>query len=109
MEQNIEFFVPPILEVYMVQIKTGQVPYLDRWVDREHFCAFVYNDTEQRLAKSYDEFTNLISSGLWFDRKDHADKVILKVANSTPLEEPKPVDKRQATKNQFRAASSLGK
>lgn len=92
---------------------SGQVPYLDRWVQRDHFCAFVYNGSEQRLAKSYDEFTNLIASGLWFDRPDHADRVILKVANSTPLESPAPVEevkvKKSGSKNQFKAASSLGK
>lgn len=43
-----------------------QVLYLGRFVSREHFCAFVYNSTGQKLAKSYDEFSSLISSGVWF-------------------------------------------
>lgn len=48
-----------------------QVLYLGRWVSREHFCAFVYNSTGQRLAKDYEDFSVLISSGAWFaERKD---------------------------------------
>jgi hypothetical protein len=48
-----------------------QVLYLGRFVSREHFCAFVYNSTGQRLVKSYDEFSSLISSGVWFaEQKD---------------------------------------
>lgn len=43
-----------------------QVLYLGRWVSREHFCAFVYNTTGQKLVKSYDEFSSMISSGAWF-------------------------------------------
>jgi len=43
----------------------SQVLYLGRWVSREHFRAFVYKNDEQKLAKSYDEFSQLISSGLW--------------------------------------------
>jgi hypothetical protein len=42
-----------------------QVLYQGRWVSREHFCAFVYNKEGQKLAKSYAEFSALISSGLW--------------------------------------------
>ena len=47
-----------------------QVLYLDRWVSREHFRAFVYNSTGERLANSYQEFSDLIASGIWFARKD---------------------------------------
>ncbi len=43
----------------------SQVLYLGRWVSREHFRAFVYNENGQYLAKSYDEYSKLISSGLW--------------------------------------------
>jgi hypothetical protein len=61
-----------------------QVLYLGRFVSREHFCAFVYNSTGQRLVKSYDEFSSLISSGVWFaEQKD------VPVAN----EDPNNVDK----------------
>lgn len=45
-----------------------QIMYLGRWVDREHFRAFVYKTGgEKKLAGSYDEFKTLISSGVWFD------------------------------------------
>ncbi len=92
-------------------VKTGQVPYLDRWVDREHFCAFAYNETEQRLAKTYDEFSNLLATGLWFDSREHALEAIAKVSNSTPLaQEEIPIDeikvRRDKTKNQFKAVNS---
>ncbi len=46
-----------------------QVLYKGRWVSREHFRAFVFNKEGQKLAKSYHEFSNLISSGLWFQDK----------------------------------------
>ncbi len=48
-----------------------QVLYKGRWVSREHFCTFIYNRTSERLVKSYDEFSEAISSGAWFaDKKD---------------------------------------
>ena len=47
----------------------GQVLYLGRWVSREHFRAFVYNNEGQKLAKSYQEFSDLVSSGLWSAEK----------------------------------------
>lgn len=43
-----------------------QVEYLGRWVDRTTFCAFVYNGSEQKLAKNYNEYEELIASGIWF-------------------------------------------
>ena len=46
-----------------------QVLYKGRWVSREYFAAFVYNSTGQKLAKTYDEFSELISSGIWFETK----------------------------------------
>lgn len=52
-----------------------QVLYLGRWVDREHFRAFVYNvSKEAKLAKSYVEFENLLSTGIWFDSLDNLPK-----------------------------------
>ena len=49
-----------------------QVFYNNRWVDKEHFRAFVYNaNKEQRLAKSYKEYEDLIASGLWFSNKEN--------------------------------------
>lgn len=56
-----------------------QVLYLGRWVSREHFCAFIYNNTGEKLVKSYDEFSELISSGIWFaERKNDACPKIIK-------------------------------
>jgi len=42
-----------------------QVLYMGRWVSKEHFKAFVYSANEVKLAKSYQEFSELVSSGLW--------------------------------------------
>ena len=42
-----------------------QILYDGRWVSRQHFKAFVYNSEGSRLAKSYQEFTDLITSGVW--------------------------------------------
>ena len=49
-----------------------QVNYNGRWVDKEHFRAFVYNETEQKLAESYKQYEDLIATGLWFDSKAQA-------------------------------------
>jgi argininosuccinate synthase len=58
-----------------------QVLYLGRFVSREHFCAFVYNSTGSKLAKSYDEFSSLISSGVWFaEEKDVPEAKVDKVS-----------------------------
>jgi len=62
-----------------------QVLYRGRWVSREYFCAFVYNSAGERLAKSYQEFSDLISSGVWF-----ADKSDIP-SNSMELEDAKVV------------------
>lgn len=53
----------------MSQVIDAQVLYQGRWVSREHFRAFVYNSTGEKLAKSYQEFSDLISSGVWFSDK----------------------------------------
>ena len=45
-----------------------QVLYLGRWVSKKHFRTFVYNKNEQKLANSYEEYSELISSGLWFNQ-----------------------------------------
>lgn len=46
-----------------------QVEYQGRWVDKIHFRAFVYNEKEQKLAGSHEEYEKLISSGLWFSSR----------------------------------------
>lgn len=51
----------------------GQFQYLGRWVNKEHFRAFVYDEKgEQKLANSYKEFESLTSSGIWFESKPEA-------------------------------------
>ena len=57
-----------------------QILYDGRWVSREHFKAFVYNSEGQKLAKSYQEFSDLISSGVWQAVKP-------KPAESAPVED----------------------
>jgi len=48
-----------------------QVLYKGRWVARDSFRTFVFNSTGMKLAKSYQEFSDMISSGVWFaDAKD---------------------------------------
>ena len=54
-----------------------QVLYLGRWVPREHFRAFVYNSTGTKLVENYEDFSKLISSGVWFaEKKDIEGKVV---------------------------------
>jgi|GEM_PF-3324574 len=50
----------------------GQIEYMGRWVDKAHFRVFVYNETEQKITDSYEEYEKMISSGLWFDTKASA-------------------------------------
>lgn len=52
---------------------SGQVLYNDRWIDKKHFRAFVYNGKDEKLANSYQEFSDLISSGVWFISRLQAD------------------------------------
>ena len=53
--------------------KEGQFQYLGRWINKENFRAFVYNEKcEQKLANSYQEFESLTASGIWFASKPDA-------------------------------------
>ena len=48
----------------------GQFMYLNRWVDKATFRAFVYNEKgEHKLANSYPEYETLTGSGIWFAKK----------------------------------------
>jgi hypothetical protein len=50
-----------------------QVLYNDRFVDKKHFRAFVYGKNDDvKLANNYDEFENLLASGLWFETPEKA-------------------------------------
>jgi hypothetical protein len=73
----------------MSQVIDTQVLYQGRWVSKEHFCAFVYNSTGEKLAKSYKEFSDLISSGVWFATKSD---IPLTPSNSMELEDEKVVE-----------------
>lgn len=48
----------------------AQVFYCGRWVNRNNFRVFVYNESGQKLANTYEEYLKLIESGLWFSSKD---------------------------------------
>lgn len=52
--------------------KDNQAFYKDRWVDKEHFRAYVYGKDGTKLANSYREYEQLISSGVWFSTKEKA-------------------------------------
>lgn len=67
-----------------------QVFYNDRWVSKDHFTAFVYKDSEQRLAKSYKEYQDLIATGLWFDSRSQAMEAKLELPQAEILELKKP-------------------
>lgn len=52
-----------------------QVEYLGRWVPKEHFRAFVYGvDNKMQLARTWDEYQELISSGVWFSTKERVEE-----------------------------------
>lgn len=59
-------------------ILPSQFKYQGRWVDKKTFRAFVYNGKEQKLANSYEEFIDLVGSGIWYESPDHAEKVLNK-------------------------------
>lgn len=50
-----------------------QVIYLGRYVNREHFRAWVYDaNGDQKLADDFNEFEDLLATGLWFAEKQEA-------------------------------------
>jgi len=51
---------------------SAQVEYLGRYVDKNSFCAFVYNNEGEKLAKSWEEYQNMVGSGLWHPTKELA-------------------------------------
>lgn len=61
------------------EVQKDQFLYLDRWVDKKYFRAFVYDlKGNQKLANSYNEYEDLITSGIWFDTKPNASQGIRK-------------------------------
>lgn len=52
----------------------NQVEYMGRWIDKEHFRVFVYNEKgEQTLANNLQEYETLIASGLWYASRPNKD------------------------------------
>lgn len=85
-----------------------QIEYLGRWVDTKHFRAFVYNATDQKICNNYLEFAHAVATGLWFESREAA----LKLVESTPDdgEMDKPLvdelkSKREIARSKFRAAT----
>lgn len=63
----------------MAEIVDKQVLYMGRWVSREYFRAFVYNSTGQKLANSYQEFIDLIASGVWNAEKEPCESNVVDI------------------------------
>ncbi len=61
-----------------------QIFYNERWVDKKHFRAFVWNDKdEKKLADNYEEYERLLASGLWFsDKKIESQEKVVKLRKS---------------------------
>lgn len=71
----------------------GQFQYLGRWVNKDQFRAYVYNDKgEQKLADSYHEFQTLTTSGLWFAERPECRKQTIEPKVSLKSVEPHPIE-----------------
>ena len=89
------------MEDIMNQVKSknvAQVFYNNRWVDREHFAAFVYKESEQKLAKSYKEYEDLLATGLWFNDKAKAMEAKKPILQEAPKSVVLDLKKDQARK-----------
>ena len=52
------------------KINNEQFFYIDRWVNKNHFRAYVYDEKgNQQLANSFKEYESLTASGIWFAEK----------------------------------------
>lgn len=57
----------------VIDMKKDQVQYMGKWFNKKTFRTFVYNHTgAQKLAENYEQYEDLITSGLWFDTKQAA-------------------------------------
>ena len=56
-----------------------QFYYNGRYVNTEHFRTFVYNKDGEKLAENYQQYQDLISSGLWFSSKEAIPKETIDV------------------------------
>jgi len=52
----------------------SKVSYLGRMVDEEGFRAFIYAKDQQKIVNSWREFTNEMSTGVWFATADDVPK-----------------------------------
>jgi hypothetical protein len=50
--------------------ETAQALYQGRWVDKSTFRVFVYSASDKKLANTYDEYCQLIETGLWFSSQE---------------------------------------
>lgn len=61
------------------------VLYQGRMVPREHFRVFVYGaNNQKRLASSWEEYEELVKTGLWFDSLDAVPEVPESVTKREP-------------------------
>lgn len=59
-------YSPPKGEIMPDKVDS-QVLYNGRWIPRKHFRVFIYNKfNESKLVNTYEEYSDLISSGIWF-------------------------------------------
>lgn len=63
--------------------KPDQFFYQERWVDKAHFRAYVYDrEGSTKLANNYQEFEDLTTSGIWFASKPEALPPVVKKEKS---------------------------
>jgi len=62
------------------KISDVQVFYNNRWVSKINFAAFVYDkNNNQKLASTYEDFSQLLETGLWFSEKQESKQKVRKI------------------------------
>lgn len=78
------------------------VNYMGNMVDKNSFRVFVYGvNGEKRLAESWEEYQDLICSGIWFTTKESAESVVTDVKEDIkqiPIIEENEVVEEEKTK-----------
>ena len=59
------------------------VKYCNRLVEKDGFRAWVYSKDSKKLAGSWDEYTTLVGSGLWFSSRDEIPAPVEHVSRET--------------------------
>lgn len=77
-------------------LKEPQFMYLGRMVNKLHFRAFVYSNEGEKVAEGYDDFMDLINSGIWFSTKEE-----LAVSNAKPKRKNSKKDKVEPQKEEL--------